>query len=127
MNAISLPTIGCKCATCEWLRNNGGVISLSTIGCKCETCEWLRNKMMPHDLHMHLGEGTLVMVQWGNPPYEGVALLTVSRLDREGNPTGGSANLQGEDLRRVIQALQGDAPICTCRVCSDPTVRIQAK
>lgn len=77
------------------------------------------DKKKPNDLHMHIGE-SLVMVQWGLPngPYENVAMLTAVTF-RNREPHGGSINLSTSEREKLIEALQGKAPPCSCRVCID--------
>lgn len=85
--------------------------------------------MKPNDLHLHI-DNFLVMVQWADDVTTRVlggdrlVLLTVSSRDEEAQTTtsklhGASINLNDEQRKRVIQALQGDAPPCTCFVCTD--------
>lgn len=84
--------------------------------------------MKPNDLHLHI-HNFLVMVQWSDDQAthllgERHALLTVS--SRSDSPTtrttdirGESVSLNAEQRKRIIQALQGDAPPCACSVCTD--------
>lgn len=80
--------------------------------------------MKPNDMHMYI-EDSLVMVQWGEGPFKDIALLTTSTIDYEnGRLRGGSVNLDADQRGKIIQALRGDAPPCTCRVCVQGGPRI---
>ncbi len=84
--------------------------------------------MKPNDLHLHI-HNFLVMVQWADDRTTQVlggdrqVLLTVSSRGDEPITTttelrGESVGLNAEQRERVIQALQGNAPPCTCFVCN---------
>src|SRR5262249_48758537 len=81
----------------------------------------------PNDLHLHI-HNFLVMVQWADDRTTQVlggerqVLLTVSARGDEPTTTttellSASVGLNAEQRRRVIEALEGNAPPCTCFVC----------
>jgi hypothetical protein len=76
----------------------------------------------PNDLHLHIGS-YLVMVQWGEPPYEDSVLVTVAEPDEyesSAHPRrvrGSTVTLNAEQRKLMADALLSNGAPCSCDLC----------